>query len=354
MVKRFFIKCICLTGILALIALIIYHTDTFNVFHWKSIRSISSDWNVNFIKTQYIVHNPDKYNAFIFGSSRVGGLPYKSLPHSYNGKELNWYNMTYPSGIPSENLLSIKTFLNHGVHVDFVLVGFDNISMYASLEEHEKNLLRRPYQVYEKSKWDFYQPYITNFPEFPILKEVFLYTIGRYDREQYKNQRHFLYNPDNRQEGVEFSLIENPQEDQYAISTFEYSQKESYRDLEELFAFCAENNIPLVLFTSPLYHELYRYCAKQGYLEFLQQVGERCEFYNFSSLNNYSKDRHYYAESSHYVAAFGQILEKFIFCSESKRAEIRAAAGDDYFGIKVNAKNVTEVINHLHQQLDAE
>ncbi|MDE5775819.1 MAG: hypothetical protein K2H67_02950, partial [Treponemataceae bacterium] len=57
------------------LSLLNMHYDTFNVFHWKNIRFTSAEPNKNFVKTQYIIHNPKKFNAFIFGSSRVANIP---------------------------------------------------------------------------------------------------------------------------------------------------------------------------------------------------------------------------------------------------------------------------------------
>ena len=46
--------------------------DPYNVFHWKRIRDNGVEPNSNYIKMQYILHNPDKFDSFLFGSSRTG------------------------------------------------------------------------------------------------------------------------------------------------------------------------------------------------------------------------------------------------------------------------------------------
>ena len=85
-----------------------YHYDTFNVFHWKNIRFTSAEPNKNFVKTKYIIENPQKFNAFIFGSSRVGRLPPDLLPKDLDGTPLRWYNMTYSEGIPESQIRACR------------------------------------------------------------------------------------------------------------------------------------------------------------------------------------------------------------------------------------------------------
>ena len=78
--KKFLIKVFFLALAISSIPLSAIYFDTFNIFHWKNIRFTKADPNKNYIKTQYIVHNPKKFNAFVFGSSRVGAIPKDALP----------------------------------------------------------------------------------------------------------------------------------------------------------------------------------------------------------------------------------------------------------------------------------
>lgn len=40
--------------------------DPYNVFHWQKIRDNGVEPNSNYIKMQYILHNPDKFDSFLF------------------------------------------------------------------------------------------------------------------------------------------------------------------------------------------------------------------------------------------------------------------------------------------------
>ena len=320
-----------------------YHYDTFNVFHWKNIRFTSAEPNKNFVKTQYILHNPKKFNAFIFGSSRVGRLPADGLPQDFNGTKLNWYNMTYSEGVPAEHLLTMETFLRNGVKICMILLGFDNISMYASLEAHKAQLQRIPYQVYEENKMEFFRPYFEPEVDPSIIKQI-----DEYDFTAHKDAAQSFYSYG--WTGGDFSLTQTPDMERYKVGHLGYPLSDSYRDLEAIVALCSKYGIKLVLFTSPMYENLYRNSVEDGYFEFLHKVAQNCEFYNFSALNKYTTDPRYYYEWSHYRPILGLAIEKVLFGTDDEREEIRDIAGDEFFGMKVDSRNIDEIIAKLQER----
>ena len=141
--------------------------------------------------------------------------------------------------------------------------------------------------------------------------------------------------------------------ERYEIWHTGYSQKQAHKDIEGIVALCAEHGIKLVLFTSPLYQTTYRNNVDDGYFDFLRSVAQKCEFYNFSALNNYTTNPQYYYEWSHYRPALGLLVEKMLFGTEEEREGIRREAGDALWGARVNAGNVEGIIAHLQEQLDA-
>lgn len=343
--KKFLLKSAIIAFPFLTLALLNMHYDTFNIFHWKNIRFTSAEPNKNFVKTQYIIHNPKKFNAFIFGSSRVANIPQDFLPKETDGKPLRWYNMTHSEGITAEHLATIRTFLANGVDIDMILLGFDNITMYANVGQHEKQLLRMPFQVYEESPMHFYVPYLKNITASSIIKEVEHYNAAEMKAE---TERFYEWG------GCEsdFSLTENPQMERYDIEHFDYSQKDSHKDIEEIARLCSEHNIKLVLFTSPMYQILYRNSVEDGYFDFLRVVAQKCEFYNFSALNNYTVNPQYYYEWSHYRPALGLLVNKILFGTDEDRERIRLDASDKLWGVRVNANNVEEVVDYLQRQIE--
>ena len=347
--KKFLLKiAIVALPILAIVLSALYF-DTFNVFHWQHIRFTSAESNKNFVKTQYIIHKPKKFNAFVFGSSRVGNIPPDALPKESDGVSLRWYNMTHSEGIPAEHLQTVRTFLKNGVKIDMIMLGFDNIAMYASVGQHERQLLRMPFQVYEKNAFRFYVPYLKNKTARSIVKEV-----SRYNAAENKTETEHFY--DWGGSASDFVLTENPQMERYvsAHGGAQFSQTKACKDIAAIAELCRENDITLVLFTSPLYETTYRDAAENGYFDFLRSVAQKCEFYNFSALNNYTTNPQYYFESSHYRPALGLLVEQVLFGTDEERESIRREAGDALWGARVNAGNVEEIIAHLQEQIRAE
>lgn len=356
--KRFFMKTGCMLLIVCAAVMVknrrlilgvcnAFYYDTFNVFHWKDIRFTEAEPNKNFIKTRYILNEPEKFNAFVFGSSRAGYVPPDRLPRELDGVSLSWYNMTCSEGIPAEHYLTLQTFLDNGVHVKMVIVEFDNISMYTSLERHRGQLLRRPYQVYEKSKWTFFRPYLKFDTPESIKAELDAYDAGAHNAE-----REFFYSYGTLPLIADFGLTENPQPERFAAGQPGYQFMEAYKDLENIVRLCREQGIRLVLFTTPLYQLMLRNSVADGYLDFLRSVAQGCEFYNFSTLNAFTMNPAYYFDCNHYRPILGLIVEKFIFGTDGERDEVRRQAGDDLFGMRVNSGNVDSVLAQLKLRLD--
>ena len=324
-----------------------YYCDTFNVFHWNNIRFCTATPNDNYIKTQYIIHNPDKFNAFIFGSSRVENIPPNELPEVHDGNSINWYNLWYSEGIPAEHLLTIKTFLKNNVKIDTIILGFDYISMYASINTHKKELIKIPFQVYEDNKIAFFNKYFRDIPSYFIIREVF-----NYNKATHTNDKEYYYTYGTKSDIQDFSLNENPDINNYIVPfNMNYSEKDSWKDIKDISDLCKQNGIHLILFTNPLYKTTYLKAVSEGYFDFLKNVAESCEFYNFSTLNNYTKNPEYYYEWSHYRPILGLILEKYLFGTDQERVVIRKDAGDELFGIKVNSQNIDTVLEELSMQL---
>ena len=347
--KKLLLKIAVISLSFVMMVLPTLYFDTFNVFHWKNIRFTSAEPNKNFVRTQYVIHNPKKFNAFVFGSSRVGNIPPDALPKESDGVSLRWYNMTHSEGIPAEHLMTIRTFLANGVNIGMILLGFDNIAMYASVAQHERQLLRMPFQVYEESPLRFYVPYLKNITALSIVKEV-----SRYNSAEKKTATEYFYEWGD--SASDFSLTENPQMERYVSNHDgkEFTQKDAYKDIAAIVELCRENDIALVLLTNPLYQILYRNSVDDGYFDFLRSVVQKCEFYNFSALNNYTTNPQYYFEGSHYRPALGLLMEKVLFGTDEERESIRREAGDALWGARVNAGNVEEIIAHLQEQIRAE
>ncbi len=145
--KKFIAKVIFLGSFcFFVIAISAYIVDPYNVFHWSNIRNNGVDPNKNYIKTKYILNNPEKYDGFLFGSSRVGSIHVEKI------QNVKIYNMTYSAGTPYEHYETLKTFIDNGVNIDIVYMGVDSYSYTENPESHNYQQLRAPYQYLRNIK----------------------------------------------------------------------------------------------------------------------------------------------------------------------------------------------------------
>ncbi len=107
--------------------------------------------NQHYLKVKYILENPNKYNAFLFGSSKIGKINVANIDG-----DNKWYNMTYSMGVPEEHLTDLKLFLEAGVRVNEVIIGLDEISYIYTAADHTIDPLRKPYA----SRADMYMDYL--------------------------------------------------------------------------------------------------------------------------------------------------------------------------------------------------
>ena len=225
-----------------------------------------------------------------------------------------------------------------------IVLAFDSISINFSPQQYKNDLMKCPYQLITEEPLRYLIAYLNIHTDKTIMKAV-----NSYNKEDHIKESKLFYEYG----GSDFSpdLTENIDSKSYETVHFTYTQKDSYKDLEAIVDLCAQNKIDLILITNPMYQTTYQDSVENGYFEFLRNVAQKCEFYNFSTLNNYTTDPRYYFEWSHYRPALGLIIEKYLFGSEEERAKIRCDAGDELFGVKVNAQNIDAVIEDLEKQI---
>jgi hypothetical protein len=123
--KKFFIRllpflifCVVLIFILPVIL------DPYNVFHYKNVRINGVEPNRNYIKTRYIRENPNKFDSYLFGSSRVGNID-TSLIDGFN-----CYNMFYSLGFTLEHYYTIKAMTDRNIIPHIFIIAVDDISCF--------------------------------------------------------------------------------------------------------------------------------------------------------------------------------------------------------------------------------
>lgn len=326
------------------------YIDAYNVFHVNDIRLTYVTPNQNFIKTRYILENKDRFNAFVFGSSRAGNLPLEGLPaKDGNGEELRWYNMTYAMGCPEENYQTVKTFVDNGVEIDEIVILIDEISMWRNAMNSTDDLICATYQTYEKSPLKFYYAYLKQKPLLKLVPEIVAYQAEKRD----KRENFYSYGVYDENTDLEIGDSRPMPGPEHSLEYTDASTAvDSIRCLKKL---CEEKDIELVVITTPILEPTYREGVENGYLEFLSDVAKVTDFYCFSGMNAYTTDAAYYFDSSHFRPFVGREMEKALFGDDEERRDAVGKAVTEKslvdFGELVTAENADLIVGNLRHEL---
>lgn len=323
--KRFLIKLIpFFLWIFLLMVVVPVTIDPYNVFHVENIRDNGVEPNKNFLKTEYVIRHPEKFDAFLFGSSRVSSI------HTDKIEGYRCYNMTYSEGVPKEHLDDLRAMLEGGVRPRMVMVGVDCISYMIDPEEHKNSPLRCPYPMNRRERAEFYLEYLE-----PITAVKSLWTTYfepravSYDRTIYETGWTLDY-------GVESHMDWSEAKADWTVLYADRTPQalEEIRQLKEL---CDDNGIRLIVFTNPMHQLTYQKAMENGYREFLAGLAQVTDYYNFSGINGVTTDNGYYLETSHYKPEVGDMILEAIF--EGKVDEELEEQGFGYYVTKENCED---------------
>ena len=318
--------------------------DPFSVFHPLHARANGIEPNKNYIKTNYVLHNPDKFDSFILGSSHASVMnPYK-LP----GKT---YNMYYSGGVPAENLETLKTFIRHGIIPKNVYIGIDNISLDYSYEEHTAENLRAQYEYSVRHPLKFWMMYLDPVVNIvragDVIKSAGNGIFNPIEDEFYLSGAVLSYQggptdsgsrPEVRESYNEMLSWLNECEDYPEYSANSNSIVSSVSELRKL---CNEYGINLIVMMNPMYYAEFKDAVENdALLSLLRQLAEVTPYYNFCGYNKYTTDiGYYFSDFDHYSANLADIT---IDCFQNGMVEEEALSQG--FGMYVTSDNVEEFI----------
>lgn len=299
--------------------------------------------NQHFIKARYIVSNPNKFDSFVFGSSRINAIDVSKLQ---NGR---WYNMTYSEGLPAEHLRHINFFLKHGVKIKNILIGLDDFSYKIDPNTHLDQMLRQPYPpTVGESAWGYYIRYLLRLPDMKVLKT----TLRAYkDRKKGKKTYFDFYDFYNTGRGdtkfLDDEIERNPENyrkdpkfDKPTIFRGDRVKK-TIEEIKEIVRVCKGHNINLIIFINPHQHKTYLNSFLPQFFIFKRELAKISDYYDFSGLNSITTDNYYYYETSHYRTVVGDMILKKIY-----NIPFNIKIPHD-FGVYVTSKNIEE---HLKKQ----
>jgi hypothetical protein len=314
--KRFIYKLFPFFILLVTIIFVIPITiDPFNVFHYKKIRDNGIEPNKHYIKMRYILENPAKFDSFLFGSSRVALIDIGLF------NNMNCYNMNYSEGVPAEHLRNLQTMIENEIIPVNVILGIDNISCFVDPKMHEETLFRIPppslpgntmFIMKQLAYLKFFLKYCDYSTIFPSLKIIISH---KTNKEQQQKSREQFYNNGGLPRDNDLSENKDYWENAQPAWADYYSNRinESLLDIRNIIELCRKKNIKLIIFTNPIHITTYLRSRENGYLDFLYELSEITEYYNFSGINDVTINKYNYFETSHYTHEVGDMIANIIF-----------------------------------------
>ena len=332
--KKFLIKAVAFFLILALIfvpfAMVV---DPYNIFHADKLVDNGVEPNKNYVKMYHVLHNPEMYDSFLFGSSRVGFIDVSKLTDG------NYYDMMYSEGVPAEQLDNLKVMISHGIIPKNVTIGVDDISYFVDPALHTNQLYRLnfPWNGSITDKLGFYLRY---FDLITLSQSLHVLRNHKINDPDYA-KRLLTTGTENLQIPTGF----NYDGAEAWWSSYYYPREESLNEIKEIKDICEKYNIKLRVFTNPLNALTYTKDINNGYLVFLEELADVTDYWNFSGYNNVTMDYDNYYETSHYCPAVGDKIIDAVY--NGKTDPDLLAQG---FGMYVTKDNKEELIKLLRDQ----
>lgn len=303
---------LCLLGLLcvAFVCGVSITIDPYNVFHWSSVRDNGVEPNKNYVKTQYILHHPEKYDTFIFGNSRVGSMDAAKIGDTC-------YNMYYSEGLPAESYENLRAFLDAGVQVRRVYLGIDDVSCFVDPSIHDDQLIRRPFRADEPGLL-FLLDYLDASVALQSLETICAYT----GEEPAFHER--LYSTGNYYLDTQLTAESLAQEEW--PNYFAWYGGEALADIAQIKELCVENGVELVVFVNPEFYVRWDEAVERGYLDFLEQLAQVTDFYSFGGHNSVTCSMENFHDISHYKP---QVGDSMIYLLEQGIGETGGKADTD-------------------------
>lgn len=324
---------LCLLGLLCagFVCAVCVGIDPYNVFHWNSARDNGVEPNKNYVKTQYVLHNPDKYDTFIFGNSRVGSLDAARISDTC-------YNMYYSEGLPAEHYENLAAFLAAGVDVKTVYMGLDDVPCFVDPSIHDDQLIRRPFRAKEPGIF-FLADYLDPSVALQSLETICAYT----GKEPGFRER--LYSTGNYY--LDTQLTEESLVKEEWPNYFAWYGEGAIEDIRAVKKLCDENAVELIVFVNPEFYVRWEEAVERGYLSFLEQLAQVTGYYSFCGYNSVTADISNFHDISHYKQSVGDCMIDLMRQGDGAFDRRLEALLEEGFGRYVTSENVREYLDSL-------
>lgn len=282
--------------------------------------------NKNYLKTKYIIDNPNLYDTYIFGSSKVGSVGVSS-------KNDRLFNFTYSMGVPHEYLSTIKILLDNNVSIKKVYIGLDEFSYDINSKVHDSDYMRKPYPRNIFEKLEFFKHYLFKLPsdrDWDILLKN-QYPLAKAD-SIIGNDKALRVSAAERIKKAENNNVRMLNRESKYI--FGDRIDETIKDIEELILLSHEAGFELRAFYSPMHYKTLMKIDLEQLKFFKQKLASVISFWDFGGFNQYCYDNRFWHDHVHYSSEVGDLIFGII------ASQIGQEEKTEKFGVYVTKDNV--------------
>jgi hypothetical protein len=294
--------------------------------------------NQHMFNPERIFRNPEKFDSFLFGSSRTTVIDVAKIPTG------RFYNMSYSLGLPASHLAILKAFLQRGVKIKSVVIGLDEFCFNQSGTKNQKHLVRIMHpDISGKSRLEIFDMYFFRKPDLVELAK------WRDRVLEGKTEGRLIIN----NQGLNLGWLQKERIIEatgkpifnFAIRKYEpitFGSKEmgdAFGAIEELIALSRTHHFAITFFITPFYSQYYLNNA-EGLFSVKERLATLTGYYDFSGLNSVTTNDLNYYEESHYRYRVGDMIAKRIY------GDGNIDIPND-FGVLVTRQNITR---HLEKQ----
>jgi len=298
---------------MSLLATVNYTVDPFGIFG-SNISQNKYQINDRFVKASYIEEYHNEYNAYMFGSSRIGVVEPKLLEKYIPNTK--FYNFTVSSANLHDYLLHLKYFISkkYEIKVLYLQLDIDNMNDYNQDSTDYLNQLHP--RVSGDSVALFYARYLFGFFPLNIRKKIEV-SLSNEIKKPYNMKTGVWRLPKYEKALTEDakSYIENEKSFHFKNRrvVFYTKKEEDKKALKEMVELCSEQGIKLYVFTTPHNQNMMDTFVLEDYREYLKDISEVTSFYDFSGYNSVTTNNENYYEMSHYRPHVGEWVAARIF-----------------------------------------
>lgn len=308
---------------LVLPALLNLLIDPYTIFHTSTLKQELSV-NQRFNKIEYLKYNPNKYNSFMLGNSRIGTTHPKALeqylPNSH------FYNLTLSAGNMEDMVIHIEYLIHHNKPIKNIYLQLDYQDMiYWGHDQKNYEYIQHP-DVSKISYLKFYSDYLLIMPFLNFKEKISRNLIPTLEskviQDTYETGMWIAVKKEKMIKNNPQKYIRN--EPSFHVQTINIWKKDPLvytkmlTALQKIVTLSQQNNINLILYTTPYNHAMLNCFQLDDVAQYLEDISKIHAYYFFSDYNSVTMNDENYYESGHFRGIVGELIAAKIFNDPKK------------------------------------